>query len=125
MIVAVNGLPVDALDAAGNFYSVVGIRPGQNIFEVTATDAFEQTTTNTITVIGTTCPDNFSSLGVVSASVEPEYGRTSFREQTRTLYADLALRNAGSFRMQRPVLRRRHADHRSHRPPPRGRRLLR
>ena len=48
--VRVNGQAVEALDAAGNFFSTVQVRPGQNTFEVVATDAFNQSTTNSITV---------------------------------------------------------------------------
>lgn len=102
LFVTFNGVPVDVLDAAGNFFAMLQIAPGQNIIQVVATDAFNQHTTNTVTVFGTTCPDNFSSLGEVSASVQPDYGRTSFNEWTHVLYADLALRNAATFPIRDP-----------------------
>lgn len=101
-LVTVNGQPVDALDAAGNFFSNIEIKPGQNVFNVVATDAFSQSTTNTVTIFGTTCPQNFSSLGEVSSSVTPEYGRTTLNEWTKTLYADVALRNTGTYPMSAP-----------------------
>ncbi len=101
-LVTVNGQPVDALDAAGNFFSNIEIKPGQNVFNVVATDAFNQSTTNTVTVYGTTCPQNFSSLGEVSSSVTPEYGRTTFNEWIKVIYADLALRNRGTYPIRAP-----------------------
>lgn len=101
-LVAVNSQPVDALDAAGNFFSSIEIKPGQNLFTVVATDVFNQSITNTVTVYGTTCPQNFSSLGEVSSSVTPEYGRTTFNEWTKVLYADLALRNTGTYPIRAP-----------------------
>jgi hypothetical protein len=101
--VTVNGKPVDAIDASGNFFSPVDVRPGQNVYEVIATDALNQNTTNSITLFGTTCPQAFSSLGEVSSSLRPEYGRTSFNDWTHVLYADVALRNAGNFDVQGPI----------------------
>jgi len=83
VLVAINGRHVDALDGAGNFFSIVEIRPGQNVFEVTTADSLNQTTTNIITIYGSSCPDTFSNLGVLSASTVAEYGRTSFNEQTK------------------------------------------
>ncbi len=99
--VTLNGASVEALDPAGNYYSAVQIRPGLNTFAVTATDFFGQTTTNTLILQGA-CPNNASTLQVVSASVQPEYGRTSFNEWTKTLYADLALRNGGTYPVRAP-----------------------
>lgn len=101
-LVTVNGRPAEALDAAGNLFAILEIKAGQNRFDVVAIDSFSNRTTNTITVFGTSCPDNFSSLGVVSASLLPEYGRTSFNEWTKVLYADLALRNTGAYPMRAP-----------------------
>ena len=99
--VTLNGAAVTALDAAGNFFNTVEIRPGQNSFVVLAEDLFGQTVTNTLTIQGV-CPDNTSRLEVVSASVQPEYGRTSFNEWTKVLYADLALRNTGTYPIRAP-----------------------
>jgi len=99
--VTLNGASVEALDPAGNYYSAVQIRPGLNTVAVTATDFFGQTTTNTLILQGA-CPNNSSTLQVVSASVQPEYGRTSFNEWTTTLYADLALRNGGTYPVRAP-----------------------
>lgn len=101
-IVTVDGQPVEALDASGNFFSTLEIRPGENRFEVAATDSFGLSTTNVLTVYGTTCPQTFASLGEVTASTTPQFGRTSFTDWTRTLYADVALHNSGSFPIRAP-----------------------
>jgi hypothetical protein len=64
--VTVNGVPVDALDATGNFFSPTSILPGRNEFTIRATDAFGQTTTTTVTVQGTQQPVadvNFGDVG--------------------------------------------------------------
>src|SRR5262249_23838481 len=36
--VTINGLPVEALDAAGQFFGQVTVLPGRNVFTITATD---------------------------------------------------------------------------------------
>ncbi len=93
--VTVNGSLVEALDQGGNFFFRIQIQPGRSVFEVVATDAFDQSTTNTIEVFGTTCIENFASLGEVSTALAPEYGRTSFNDSTEVLYSELSLRNSG------------------------------
>ncbi len=102
LLVTVNQQPVDATDVAGNFFAAIEVKSGLNVYEVVALDAFNQSTTNSITVFGTTCPQSFASLGTVTASLLPEYGRTSFNEWTKVLYADLALRNIGTYAMGSP-----------------------
>lgn len=47
---------------------------------------------------------DFGKLSDVTASVVPEYGQTSFNGKTHALYADLSLRNAGSFLIRGPVV---------------------
>ena len=103
VLVTVNGQPVDTLDPAGNFFSAIELRPGANTFTVVATDAYNLSTINAITVYGDTSATNTSTLGVVSGSILGEYGRTTFHERTRTLYADLAVRNAGSYPIRTPL----------------------
>jgi hypothetical protein len=46
----INGKPVDVTDPAGNFFSQVIVSPGENVFNFTATDAFGQTATATLTL---------------------------------------------------------------------------
>jgi hypothetical protein len=93
--VTVNGLPVDTMDAAGNFFTQVFVAPGQNAFEFTATDSFGQTATETLTLLGlaSAAPEiNFDLLSDTSASFEPDYRRTSFNQFSDILYAELAVK---------------------------------
>lgn len=99
--VLVNGRAVAALDPAGHFYTPVEIQPGRNEFLVTAADLYGQTATNTLVLWGA-CPAETAGLEPVTASVTPVYGRTTFNEWTRTLYADLALRHDGTYPVQPP-----------------------
>ena len=98
--VTVNGAPVDLLDDSGNFWADVSVRPGGNAFRFVATDAFGQTAETTLTLTGET-----RAPGVVDASqfvdltsgFRPEYARTSFRDESRTLFADVAVRNVSRY----------------------------
>ncbi|KYC37634.1 hypothetical protein WA1_39925 [Scytonema hofmannii PCC 7110] len=47
---------------------------------------------------------NFNLLSDVSQSVGAEYHRTTFNADTKLLYADIAVRNAGSYSIDAPVL---------------------
>lgn len=100
--VSINGQSVDALDAAGNFFAKVEIKPGPNRFVVVASDELLQSVTNVVSVFGLPSAQQFSSLGEVSASVIPRYGRTSIRDGGAFLYAELALQNSGSFPVRAP-----------------------
>src|SRR5262249_31574674 len=64
-------------------------------------------TQTSISVTGTqTNPGaiDFSHLSDVSASFSGVYGRTSFNQGSNVLYADLAVRNAGSYPANAPLL---------------------
>jgi RHS repeat-associated protein len=47
---------------------------------------------------------DFTALADVSASFPPEYGETSFDQTSRTLYADVAVRNAGTYDVGTPLV---------------------
>ncbi|WP_165228130.1 putative Ig domain-containing protein [Aquisphaera insulae] len=47
---------------------------------------------------------DFAHLADVSASVRPAYGRTSFDEAAKVLYADLAAKNSGSYAVESPLI---------------------
>src|SRR5262249_18036719 len=47
---------------------------------------------------------DFSLLSDVSGSLAADYGRTSFDEAAHVLYADLAVRNAGQYAADAPLL---------------------
>ena len=105
--VSVKGVPVDALDSAGNFFTRVAVLPGQNTIEIIATDAFGQTSATTLTLTGALSAMSgvdFSVLSDVSASLQGEYGRTAFNEKSSVLYADMAIRNAGQYAADTPLL---------------------
>jgi hypothetical protein len=104
--VTVNGTPVDALDAAGNFFAQVPVPVGVSTYTITATDASGQTASTTLTLTGTqasTAP-NFSSLDDVTGSFAAGYARTSFQAQSDTLYADIAVQNLGNYPADVPLL---------------------
>ncbi len=102
-LITINGQPCEAVDGAGRFFTIVQVQSGQNVFAVVALDGFDQTTTNRISVYGVQCLNTFSRLGVVSSSIQPLYGRTSFDEGAKILYADLALRNMGGSTVRSPM----------------------
>jgi RHS repeat-associated protein len=105
--VTVNGTPVDVLDAAGHFFTKAILAPGQNHFEIVATDTKGLTASTTLTLEGVQrAPGeiDFSLFSDVSGSFSAEYGRTSFNEDTNVLYGDLAVRNAGQYLADTPLL---------------------
>jgi RHS repeat-associated protein len=104
--VNVNGTAVEALDVFGNFYSRVTVHSGANAFEIAAEDENGQrlSTVVSITGIDVIGASQFANLSVVSGSVTGDYGRTSFHEETKTLYTELALINSGSLPIGKPLL---------------------
>ncbi|NJR16282.1 MAG: hypothetical protein HC785_11565 [Calothrix sp. CSU_2_0] len=54
-------------------------------------------------ISGTAAP-NFNLLTDVSNSLVAEYSRTSFNKNSKTLYADIIVRNAGSYSVDVPLL---------------------
>src|SRR5262249_21018994 len=105
--VTVNGRPVDALDASGNFFAQVAVAPGLNEFEVTAHDALGQSSSTTLRLRGTQLPDgaiDFDQLTDVSTSLGGVYQRTSFTEDTSVLHVDLAVSNQGQYPVDGPLL---------------------
>ena len=90
--VTINGVPVDALDASGNFFARVQVAPGRTTYNITATDIQGETGRTSLTLEGLQVPlgpIDFSLFSDVSASFAGDYARTSFNEDTHILYADL------------------------------------
>ena len=105
--VTVNGIPVDAFDATGNFFSQVVPTPGINQLEVVATDALDETTASLLTLEGTQPAEegiDFDLLSDVTDSLATHYGGTSFNEATDVLFAGLSLENAGRYSVDSPLL---------------------
>ncbi len=105
--VKLGGNPVDAIDAAGNFFSPITVSPGVNTITVTALDSLGQTETQTITIRGTQAQNNPTDLNlftdVVSASFIADYTHTSLDQASDRLYTELAIQNAGSFPIDTPL----------------------
>ena len=105
--VTVNGVPADALDAQGNFFAREIVQAGKNSYQIVATDAAGHTQSATVEVQGISAQApaaKFKTLADVSSSLSPEYGRTSFNEKTKTLFADLAMRNSAQFSVDAPLV---------------------
>lgn len=103
--VTVNGQSVEVLDTRGAFFTHVNVLPGQNTFHVLAADRFGQTASTEIIVTGAGPGEiDFLNFADVSASFQGEYGRTAFNEDTNVLYADLAVRNTGTYAADTPLL---------------------
>ena len=105
-LVTINGEPVHVLDAAGNFFSSMIVRQGQNKFRFVATDSAGQTAEVTLTITGTTATTgiDLSRFADTTGSFTGVYGRTSFEADTNKLYVDLATRNDGTFTSDVPLL---------------------
>ena len=105
--VDVNGTPVEVMDPAGNFFTRVLVSPGQNTYQFVATDVYGQKASATLTLQGVQPPAgpiDFSLFSDVSASFTGDYARTSFNEDTKILYADLRVRNAGQYPADAPLI---------------------
>ena len=102
----VNGVPVEGLDAAGDFFTRVMVLPGQNAFHFTTADILGNTASTTLTLTGTQIAPgtlNFSQLSTI-ASFQPVYFRTSFDLAATQLYADLAIQNTSTFAIYSTLL---------------------
>jgi RHS repeat-associated protein len=104
--VTVDGAAVAALDAAGNFFSNLVIEPGVNTYTVTATDPLGESVSVELSMTGRTegSEVDFSRFADITGSFSGVYGRTSFQEETRQLFVDLATRNDGAFESDVPLL---------------------
>lgn len=102
--VLIDGGAVDVVDAAGNLFTQVTVLPGENVFHFTAIDAYGQTGTATLTIVGTQAPTgNADLLFDVSPSFAPLYARTSFEERSDLLFAELAIHNVGHYPADNPL----------------------
>ena len=105
--VTLNGTPVEAMDAAGDFFTRVVVNPGINVLTFASSMNNGPTSTVTLTLEGvqpTPGTIDFTNFSDVSASFTGDYARTSFNEDTKILYADLRVRNAGSYPADAPLI---------------------
>ena len=105
--VTVNGRPVDALDAAGNFFALVRVEPGVNELTVEATDAFGQSGTAGVTLLGVESAAGqfaFDQARDATAAGRLAFADTFFNRQSHTLHAAMRLTNAGDDSLRASVL---------------------
>ncbi len=101
--VLINNSAVEVLDAAGNFFTQVDVLPGENVFDLTAFDAYGQTAATRVTIIGSQAPSgSVDQLFDVSPSFAPLYARTSFEQRSDRLFAELAIHNVGQYPADNP-----------------------
>ena len=106
-LMTMDDVPVEALDAAGNFFDGTDIAVGQNEFTASATDMFGQMGFASVTLEGVHRDEgeiNFDQLSDVSASFRVEYARTSFDEESELLFAGMAVVNAAPYTVDVPLL---------------------
>ena len=103
--VTVNGVPVDALDSAGNFFQKVTLAEGQNTCHFVAYDASGAYASVDLTITGSEVHSGINTSSLTAASsVVPVYQRTSLNNATHTLYVDFNLHNNGSYAVSGPVV---------------------
>ena len=101
--VLINDSAVDVLDAGGNFFAQVDVLPGENVFDLTAIDAYGQMAATRVTVIGSQASTGHVDLLFdVSPSFAPLYARTSFEPRSSQLFAELAIHNVGQYPADNP-----------------------
>ena len=103
--VAIDGSPVDVLDSTGRFFSNVMIKSGLNRFTVVATDESGQIATTFVESAGPRIDGriDFSQFTDLTSTFIGEYSRTSFDTDSKTLFADVAVRNLGQYPANVPL----------------------
>ncbi len=102
--VTVNGVPVDALDANGDFFANVTVQPGQNNYAVTAIDSRGMSASVSLSINGVFSGNNqITSVVDLSGSLAPAFGRTSLNETTGDLFTQVAAVNTGQFAVNTPL----------------------
>ena len=105
--VTIDGQPVEALDAAGNFFAVVTVQEGSNTLEIVATDSIGGQASMTLPVTGVAPavdPVDFDNLRDVTSLVGLEYRNTTFNRQEQTLYVETVLTNVSDEPLATPLL---------------------
>jgi hypothetical protein len=105
--VTVNGRPVDALDASENFFALLPVASGVTALTVQATDAWGQTATADVTLIGVEPPAGefaFDQAHDTTAAGRLTFEGTFFNRQTQTLHAGMRLTNTGDDLLRAAVL---------------------
>src|SRR4029077_11200112 len=99
----VNGVQVDALDAAGDFFLHETIAAGTNTFTVTATDNLGQRSTATLTLSGVSGGAGAAQQQDVTLLGQMNYTAVTFNRHTFTLYAQASLTNTSAGPLSGPI----------------------
>ena len=103
--VTVNGLPVDAFDAAGSYYAAVDVASGPAVYTVVATDRFGNTATAEISLTGVDQPLDIAQFERVRANQAIfQYARTTFNRSNNQLFFDYTLTATGDRTIQQGAL---------------------
>ena len=105
-LVTVNGVPVDGLDVAGDFFVRLFVGAGENNYVFTVEDSSGQMATTSLMLVGDGRPAgtvDFATLSDVSGSFKPVYARTSFDDADNILFADIAIENTGQYPADAPL----------------------
>jgi RHS repeat-associated protein len=103
--VLVDGRPVDALDAAGNFFTSVPIATGTNTFAFEAIDQFGVSGTTTVTLFGVSA-ETIAAAALsqdVTVAAQLTYAASTFNRSTNTLHTDVRLTNESPDLLAGPV----------------------
>ena len=104
--VTIDGTPVDALDAEGNFFVRVTPGIGQTSYSFTAFDSYGASATTSLTLIGidsSQTADWLASLTELS-SIEVKHGLTSWNEKSKILYSQIDVTNQGQYPIKTPLV---------------------
>lgn len=106
-LITVNGVPLENIDAAGNFFVSLFVGPGENEFEFTAIDSSSRVVSQVLTISGNQPNANeidFSQFSDVTGSFDVAYARTSYNRVRQELHAETAVENVGQFPADAPLL---------------------
>ncbi len=102
--VYVDGQVVDSLDAAGNFFKVVTVAPGENVFEVLVVQPCGDVET-AITLIGEVPGQvDFEQYETVTFFTDVEYSNTTWIPSESILQVDVTACNTGGTALLGPLL---------------------
>lgn len=104
--VTINGSPVDALDAEGNFFARVVPRVGQTTYFFTAVDSYGASSTADLLLEGLDPKKSSDFLATLSelSSIQVSHGVTSWDEKSKVLYSEIDIANQGQYPIKTPLV---------------------
>ncbi|MCA9191301.1 MAG: hypothetical protein KDB03_06055 [Planctomycetales bacterium] len=106
-LITVNGVPLNNVDAAGNFFAQLFVAPGDNEYEFTVIDSNNQSATHTIVIRGIQSDEtqvDWTQFADVTGSFAASYARTSYNASDKSLFAETAVDNTGQFPADAPLI---------------------